>query len=491
NGWGNYTITSAGLIDDDTLDFSAVSNNLTFTIHDDGTVSVTDTDGNTLGQSIGVENIIGGTGTNRFVFDDNGYFDGYIVGGTGTNILDYSNYTSAVEIDLSRMGVGTHTGKATGVKGILNIQSVTGGASAADKLIGTMNENTWAVTGVNSGAINSAVTFSAIENLTGAQNEDDAFVISAAGIITGSIRGHAPGIDTGFDTILFDGGASGARMTYSATGSDAGAVFRGETGFTYSGIDSIDDSSSAAARVFTTAENQVTLAGTPAAGETWTLNVDGADYSHAVLGATTTKVALAGAVVADDVWTIRVGTTDCSYTVVANDKMTNVAAGLAAAVNNNVAGYAAGAEGGTVTIAKLAGGTMSVTTTPPAGKTMAADSVTAVTATVALTGTPATGDIWYLVVDGAGYGHTVTAGQTLAQVISALTTQVNSADGYTASVEGGFIAITRMAGGTLSVSTVLPAGAASTIVNTESLAQVVNDLAAQINAVAGYAARVQ
>ena len=82
DGWGQYTISSAGTIDQDLLDFSRVTHDLIFTIHDDGTVSVTDGT-NTLGQSIGIEKIIGGQGNNTFVFDDGGSFDGYIQGGDG------------------------------------------------------------------------------------------------------------------------------------------------------------------------------------------------------------------------------------------------------------------------------------------------------------------------------------------------------------------------------------------------------------------------
>jgi hypothetical protein len=111
NGWGNYTIISAGTIDEDVLDFSAVSVNLTFTLYKDGRVSVTDGLWSTLGASAGIESIIGGSGINTFVFEDQGGLEGYIgeAEQAGTNILDYSAYTTAISLDLCRSMPGGAT----------------------------------------------------------------------------------------------------------------------------------------------------------------------------------------------------------------------------------------------------------------------------------------------------------------------------------------------------------------------------------------------
>ena len=132
DGWGVDTIldeTGEGSI----LDFSGVSTNLTFTIHADGSISVTDGD-NYLNAVKNISAIIGGSGTNTFVFADGASFDGTIDGGAGTiNTLDYSAYTTAVNVDLSEE-------TATGTSGISNISKVIGGAGA-DTLTGDDEDN--------------------------------------------------------------------------------------------------------------------------------------------------------------------------------------------------------------------------------------------------------------------------------------------------------------------------------------------------------------
>jgi len=88
NDWGNYTINESSASKQDTFDFSAVSDNLTFNISATGTVVVDEY--NTSNQLVStatltgtISNIIGGSGTNKFVFADQGGFAGYITGGTG------------------------------------------------------------------------------------------------------------------------------------------------------------------------------------------------------------------------------------------------------------------------------------------------------------------------------------------------------------------------------------------------------------------------
>ena len=213
NGWGSYTITNAGTIDEDILDFSAVTADLIFAIHSDGTVSVTDGT-NTLGASAGIEGIKGGLGNNTFVFEDGGYFDGWIEGGTGAgknNTLDYSACRSAVAVDLWKMdvietvivhGVPTtniNIGRATGTTAINRIHRIVGGLSAYDTLIGPMSHNTWTLTGANSGTVNS-ISFSGFENLTGTADYNDSFIFNG-GSVTGTLSGHGSDRSAGIDTI--------------------------------------------------------------------------------------------------------------------------------------------------------------------------------------------------------------------------------------------------------------------------------------------------
>ena len=147
DNWGKYTITSGGTIDEDILDFSAVSNrshhHITARLIADGTVSSRmtailsrDEHPRRLGR---YREHQGRSGTNTFVFEDQGGLEGYIEG-AGTNILDYSAYTTAIYLDLSTMDVvysgtvdgatvtSSGAGYATGVKGVNNISRVVGGS---------------------------------------------------------------------------------------------------------------------------------------------------------------------------------------------------------------------------------------------------------------------------------------------------------------------------------------------------------------------------
>jgi Ca2+-binding RTX toxin-like protein len=95
---GNDTIIgalSAVLLDTgagtDTLDFSAVTSSLNITVHANGTLSVTD-GVDTVNNIAGAENVIGGSGTNTYTFENGASIAGTITG--GSNLLDYSASTS-------------------------------------------------------------------------------------------------------------------------------------------------------------------------------------------------------------------------------------------------------------------------------------------------------------------------------------------------------------------------------------------------------------
>lgn len=110
DGWGVDTIDDSGGID--ILDFTLATADLTFTIHADGTVSVTDGT-NKLLATDDIEVIIDGQGNDKFVFEDGATFNGVIgkpnwldkLLGTslldyGKNTIDLSAYKSAVYVDL-------------------------------------------------------------------------------------------------------------------------------------------------------------------------------------------------------------------------------------------------------------------------------------------------------------------------------------------------------------------------------------------------------
>lgn len=81
-----------------------------------------------------VGNLIGGTGSDTFAFENGAVHGGSIQGGAGIDLLDYSAYTEDLMVNLA-------TGTATGVTGsIPGIENVTGG-SGNDEIIGDMEDN--------------------------------------------------------------------------------------------------------------------------------------------------------------------------------------------------------------------------------------------------------------------------------------------------------------------------------------------------------------
>ncbi|MBL4827165.1 MAG: DUF4347 domain-containing protein [Spongiibacteraceae bacterium] len=126
--WGNDTVIEAAANGIDTLNFSTVTTDLQFTIHANGNISVTD-GSNTLTNVANIENLIGGSGNNTYVFENGASITGAIDGGeNGTNTLDYSAYSSTVTVNLA-------DGTATGTAGVSNIINLVGG-SGNDSLTG-------------------------------------------------------------------------------------------------------------------------------------------------------------------------------------------------------------------------------------------------------------------------------------------------------------------------------------------------------------------
>jgi hypothetical protein len=124
DGFGNDTIVVLESDGDgiDTADFSGVSLSLAFLV--DAIFLVTDNAGNSLFHPGNfIENLIGGQADDAFVFADGvqlaggiGTIDGGPDSGGG-DTLDYSQYTSAVDVDLPG-------GTATGVASVTNVENV-------------------------------------------------------------------------------------------------------------------------------------------------------------------------------------------------------------------------------------------------------------------------------------------------------------------------------------------------------------------------------
>jgi Ca2+-binding RTX toxin-like protein len=126
------------------------------------------------------ENLVGGAGNDRFVFLAGGSISGNLDGGPGTNILDYSNLTTPVTLDLQ-----THS--ATGIGGsFMNIQGLIGG-QGINTLIGPDSNSVWTLTGLNAGNV-AGFTFGSFQNLVGGSGDDRFVFLTGAGV-SGSIDG--------------------------------------------------------------------------------------------------------------------------------------------------------------------------------------------------------------------------------------------------------------------------------------------------------------
>ena len=228
-GAGDDTIIgalSATILDtgagNDTLDFSAVTADLAITVHASGAISISDgTD--TVSNVSGVENIVGGSGTNTYIFEDGASLAGTISG--GSNVLDYAASSTAITVNI---GAGT----ATGTGGVSNVVSVIGG-SGSDTLTGPAADASWSITSANSGSVG-GVSFTGIENLAGGSGSDS-FAFADSASVTGAVTGGA-----GSDTL--DHSASTAGITIdlsSGTATGTGGIADIESVVTGAGNDTI------------------------------------------------------------------------------------------------------------------------------------------------------------------------------------------------------------------------------------------------------------
>ena len=159
-----------------------------------------------VGSFANIENLTGNADTDDFSFGPAGSLSGVVDGSTGTDSVNYSAVAGAVTVVI-------------GAAGFSNIETFIGNDSNST-LIGANTLNTWTITGINDGTINST-TFTDFNNLTGGTS-DDTFELSG-GSISGVIDGGL-----GTDTMVGDITAN----TWDITGANAGTV---------SGVSSFND----------------------------------------------------------------------------------------------------------------------------------------------------------------------------------------------------------------------------------------------------------
>ncbi|MBL6965974.1 MAG: hypothetical protein ISR60_05415, partial [Anaerolineales bacterium] len=122
DSWGEDTIIELFNGGTDTLDFSAVTGDLTFTFS--GVLEITDSSSQKASHAAdNFEVMVAGSGDDTFIILDTITFSGTLDGGAGEDILDLSNYNSAVS-----MSLGTSTVTAGGISlTVVNIEHFEGG----------------------------------------------------------------------------------------------------------------------------------------------------------------------------------------------------------------------------------------------------------------------------------------------------------------------------------------------------------------------------
>lgn len=195
---------------------TADSSTNTWTIASAGAGSVTG-----ISSFTSIENLIGSSGADSFIFADGSSISGSVNGGAGTDFVNLSAQSGIVNI-------------ALGGSGFTNIESFTGNGINST-LIGENVVNTWSINGLDTGTVG-PVSFSNISNLQGGTN-NDSFVVNG-GLLNGQVSGG-----NGNDLIQ----ANNIANTWNITGTDVGSV-TGISSFT--GIETLSGNASTDAYVF-------------------------------------------------------------------------------------------------------------------------------------------------------------------------------------------------------------------------------------------------
>jgi Ca2+-binding RTX toxin-like protein len=205
--WSQAVIIEAANDGNDTIDFTALSLDLSFILMPDGG-SVTSGLRSVSWNGIAPEILKGGSGNDNFAFENGASLPVTVHGGGGSNTLDYSNYGSAIALNLQNS-------TATGLSGFAGIQALIGSA-LADSLTGFNADTLFTIAGANAGTVNGSFSFSAIENLTGGSGKDT-FAFTGSGSLAGNINGGS-GSNTLDYSGYTDGGVQINLGTNQATG---------------------------------------------------------------------------------------------------------------------------------------------------------------------------------------------------------------------------------------------------------------------------------
>jgi hypothetical protein len=143
-----------------------------------------------------IENLVGGNANDTFELLNAAGVSGVIDGGVDdastpdaeVDTIDYSGYSTGITVNLG-------TAMATGMASFVAIDAFTGGTTGDDEVVGPAEASVlWTVVGDDETEV-LGVTLSGFENLTGAANNTDAFIITSDGSISGKVDGGTGGSD--------------------------------------------------------------------------------------------------------------------------------------------------------------------------------------------------------------------------------------------------------------------------------------------------------
>ncbi|MDR3477403.1 MAG: filamentous hemagglutinin N-terminal domain-containing protein [Gammaproteobacteria bacterium] len=149
------------------LNNTLVGDNVNDTFNITGTNSGTVTD--VFGNFSQIQNLVGGNLGNTFVFSNNAGVTGTITGGTSADTLDYSAYTTPVNVSLTNDGEGiTKNIGSSSIGAFTNIFNIVGDSTGTSTLQLLSNKaNTFTVNGAGFGTVLDPVAFTGFTTLIG------------------------------------------------------------------------------------------------------------------------------------------------------------------------------------------------------------------------------------------------------------------------------------------------------------------------------------
>ena len=183
--------------------------------------------------------------------------------------------SQVTELSITASGTGTNTFAFLGAA----IPVTYRGGAGIDRILGPAADTTWYVSGAGAGTVG-ALTFSGVEQLVGAADNQDLFVVGPAGSLALGVDGGA----RGFDTLRTDGapGAVVPLVTYRPDGRDSGTITVGGTAIVFAGLEPVVNTGTPNAIVVTFDDPTDTLTVRTTATEIFVDSVKHEGFSSAI-----------------------------------------------------------------------------------------------------------------------------------------------------------------------------------------------------------------